>query len=76
MFPPSRLFKWGIFLVLIAIIRVVAFPVIEPANRNDPGLALQFYKYSVLIWVPAAILLALSAILPLWARIVRWAEGG
>ncbi|APZ97878.1 hypothetical protein BWQ93_04760 [Sphingopyxis sp. QXT-31] len=62
-------------LLVVAIIRAVAFPIVEPLDRSDPGLAFQLYSYSVLIWVPALGLIALSAILPLWLRVIRWVEG-
>ncbi len=70
------MFKWGMALLLISVIRAVAFPVIEPANRENPGLWLEVYSYSVMIWVPAVILIVLSAIMPVWLRIVRWVENG
>lgn len=76
MLQPSRLLKYGMALLLISVIRVVAFPIAEPVDRESPGLWFDLYSYSVLIWIPAVIMIALSAIIPVWRGIIRWAESG
>jgi len=76
MLQPSRLLKWGVALLLISVIRIVAFPIIEPADREDPGLWFNLYSYSVLLWIPAVVMIALSAIVPVWHRVILWVENG
>lgn len=76
MLRPTNLLKWGVALLLISVVGVVAFPIVEPADRENPGLWFDLYRYSVLVWIPAMIMIALSAIVPVWRRVIRWVENG
>lgn len=76
MLRPARLFKWGVALLLISVFRVIAFPISDPVDPDNLGLWSDLYRYSVMIWIPAAIMIALSAIMPAWFRVIRWVENG
>jgi hypothetical protein len=75
MLKPSRLFFVGVALLIISIGTSAALGIPEPADRQNLGFSFHLYWFVAMLWVPAVALIALSVILPLWFRIIDWAEG-
>lgn len=67
MVRPSRLFWFGMALLVIAV-RFVAFPIIEPENKENPGIWFELYAFSNLLFVPALALILLAG----FVQIGRW----
>ncbi len=69
-----RLLLIGCALLALAAIRVVAFPILEPAEPENPGLGASVSNYSLLLWVPAVACLGLAMLIWLRDLAVRWVE--
>jgi hypothetical protein len=62
MFTARNLFRLGIALLLLAVIRALAFPIIEPFDHENPSFWLEAYNFTIMLWVPALAVLAAAAI--------------
>lgn len=72
-----RTLLWlGVAFLVATLIRVVAFPIIEPADPEHPSLWAVVSNYSLLLWVPAAACFGFAAFLWLRGLAVRWIERG
>ena len=61
-------------LLVLSVVRVFAFPFIEPANKFDPPFWLEVYNFSILLWIPALAVLALAGFLQLRRWLIRLIE--
>lgn len=72
MFRPSRIFWFGLILLAVALVRGVAFPFIDPANKEDPGFWWEVYNFSLLLWVPAIAVIGFAGLLHLILPLIKW----
>ena len=74
MFRPSRVFWLGLSLFGLAIVRVFAFPFIDPADKENIPFWMQVYNFSIMLWVPAVAVIAFAGLLQLRLWLIRWID--
>lgn len=71
-----RLFWIGCVLLIATVVRAVAFPVIEPADPENPSFWAVLSNYSLMLWVPALACLGVAGAIWLRGAALRWIERG
>jgi hypothetical protein len=74
MFRPSRVLRFGLILLAVALVRGFAFPFIEPENKEEPGFWLELYNFSILLWIPAIAVIGLAGLLQFRLWVIKWTK--